>query len=192
MNRHLEQWLDAYLDGELDAIQARQAEAHLESCPACRAELEQRRALSPLLREEPPVEGSKSEQRFVAEVGLRLQRNPAVRRETARPSAVVWGMIPIVLTLVWAFIQTAFFVSGVVESIPGAADAVAQDLSAGIPQLAMPEIIRDGIGWLGTPGWSGWSAIGLWITLLVVSLLFTGWFAGWWISLRASGSHNGR
>ncbi len=192
MNGHLEQWLDAYRDGELNDAQTRQAEAHLESCPDCRAELEQRHALSTLLRAEPTAAGLKNESRFIAEVGLRLQRKPGVRIGGTRISAFVWGMIPVGLTLVWAFIQAAFFVSGVLESIPGAGEAVAQGLSAGIPKLALPEIVRDGIGWLGTPGWSGWGALGVWVTLLVVGLLFTGWFAGWWVSQRASGSSNGR
>ncbi len=192
MNGHLEQWLDAYRDGELNALQIRQAEAHLKSCPACKAELEQRRALSPLLRVEPTAEGLKSESRFVAEVGLRLQRKPPVRRLVGRPSAVAWGMIPIALILVWVFIQTVMIVSGVLEWIPGAGEAVMEGLSAGIPQLAMPEIVRDGMQWLGTPGWSSWNVLSGWITLLVVSLLFTGWFAGWWVDHRTSGSSNGR
>jgi anti-sigma factor RsiW len=192
MNGHLEQWLDAYRDGELNDSQTRQAEAHLESCPACRAELEQRRALSSLLQVDPPAEGLKSESRFVAEVGLRLQRKPVIRRGIARPAVVVGGMVPIVLTLVWVFVQTVMFVSGVLEWIPGAGEALTGGLSAGIPQLAIPETVREGMQWLGTPGWSGWSALGVWITLLVVSLLFTGWFAGWWVSQRASGSSNGR
>jgi anti-sigma factor RsiW len=191
MNGHLEHWLDAYLDGELADSQIRQAEAHLKICPACKAELEQRRALSPLLRAEPPAEGLKSESRFVAEVGLRLQRKPAVRRATARPAVIVGGMIPIALTLVWVFLQTVMIVSGMVEWIPGAGEALTGRLSAGIPQLPLPEIVREGIGWLGTPGWGGWSALSGWITLLVVSLLFTGWFIGWWVSQRTSGSLNG-
>ncbi len=192
MNGHLEQWLDAYRDGELNDAQTQRAEAHLDSCPACRAELARRRALSILLRAEPSAEGLKSESRFVAEVSLRLQREPAVRRRSARTSAVVWAVIPIALTLVWVFLQTAVIVSGVLESIPGVGQALAEGLSAGIPQLPLPDIVQEGIGWLGTPGWGGWGALGVWITLLVVSLLFTGWFAGWWVSQRASGSSNGR
>ena len=154
MNGHLEQWLDAYRDGELNDLQTRQAEAHLESCPACRAELDQRRALSALLRAEPSAAGLKSESRFVAEVGLRLQREPAVRRGSIRLSAVAWGMIPVALTLAWVFIQAAFFVSGVVESIPGAGEAVTQGLSAGIPQAR-----RIG-GCPGNPAMAGHSGMG--------------------------------
>ena len=191
MNGHLEQWLDAYRDGELNGPQIRQAEAHLESCPACRADLERRRALSPLLQAEPPVAGGKSEQRFVAEVGLRLQRKPVARRGSFGTSAVVGVMIPIVLILVWAFVQTVMIISGVVAWIPGAGTALTGGLSAGVPQIALPEIIREGMQWLGTPGWTGWGVLGGWMILLVVSLLFTAWFAGWWVSRRASGFLNG-
>ena len=192
MNGHLEHWLDAYLDGELSASQIRQAEAHLESCPTCKAELEQRRALSPLLRAESAAEGLKSEQRFVAEIGLRLQRKPDIRRKAARPAVIAWGMIPIALTLVWVFDQTVMIVSGVMGWIPGAGEALTEGLSAGIPWLPLPEVVREGIGWLGAPGLGGWNALSGWITLLVVSLLFTGWFAGWWVSQRPSGSLNSR
>ena len=49
MNEHLNEWLDAYLDGELTPPHQRQVEAHLAHCPECRALLKQRRALASLL-----------------------------------------------------------------------------------------------------------------------------------------------
>jgi anti-sigma factor RsiW len=45
--------IDPYLDGELGADQVANVEGHLEGCPACRHQLEDRRALSALLRRMP-------------------------------------------------------------------------------------------------------------------------------------------
>ena len=78
MNGHLDEWMDAYLDGELTSLQKRQAEAHLAHCPDCTALLTQTRALSRLLQAAPVASGLKPERTFVAEVGLQLaRRQPA-------------------------------------------------------------------------------------------------------------------
>jgi anti-sigma factor (TIGR02949 family) len=44
----------AYADGELDAVQARELEAHLADCPACAASLKAQRALSEAVRTHAP------------------------------------------------------------------------------------------------------------------------------------------
>jgi anti-sigma factor RsiW len=46
--------LNAWIDGELDAAAAREAEAHVAGCAACRAEVDRLRAVSRLVRERAP------------------------------------------------------------------------------------------------------------------------------------------
>jgi anti-sigma factor RsiW len=48
--------IDLYLEGEIDAEERRAFEAHLESCPGCRAVLEGRRVFLEALSGLPPVE----------------------------------------------------------------------------------------------------------------------------------------
>jgi anti-sigma factor RsiW len=84
--------LSAYHDGELDEAQQRQVEAHLQTCPACVAELEQWRSLSSLLATSPVppasfafirrLEGSVREPR-------QLMLLPFVRRWTAAAAALL-------------------------------------------------------------------------------------------------------
>jgi anti-sigma factor RsiW len=183
MNGHLEQWLDAYLDGELDAIQILQADAHLKNCQACRMELEQRRALSQILREAPAPAFGKSDQRFVSEIALRLPRTaPAIRPES-RPTAV-WVMVPpFALFLAWAFIQSAMIVVGALQWLPGLEDAIRDGFEAGwIPEsaagLALPALPAPGV----------WDVVFLTAALVGIGMLFTGWFAGWWAGQRTAGS----
>ena len=56
MNEHVTPWLGAYHDGELRGRRLQQVETHLAHCAACRAELEELRALSALLQESPVPE----------------------------------------------------------------------------------------------------------------------------------------
>ena len=188
MNGHLEQWLDAYLDGELDAAQVRQAEAHLKNCPACTTELAERRALSQVLREAPAPAVGKSEQRFVSEIALRLPRKEAAIRPTGRTAAVAWMAIPVALVMAWAFVQAAAILVDALEVIPGVEDTLRNGLAASVPQLTMPDIIRDGLQRFSVPGFGSWDDLALMMALIGIGVLFTGWFAGWWVSQRAAGS----
>ena len=183
MNGHLEQWLDAYLDGELNGSQTRQAEAHLESCPACRASLEQRRALSRVLRDAPTPAVGKSDQRFVSEIALRLPRTaPAIRPE-GRPTAVWMMAPPVALFLAWAFIQSAMIVIAALEWLPGVEDAVWNGIRAGL----MPESAA-GLALPALPAPGVWDVVILAAALVGIGMLFTGWFAGWWVGQRTAGS----
>jgi len=48
--------LDLYLEGELEAAERREGEAHLDACPACRRRLEDRRTLDQAAAALPPIE----------------------------------------------------------------------------------------------------------------------------------------
>jgi anti-sigma factor RsiW len=188
MNGHLGQWLDAYLDGEMDDARKVRVEAHLQSCAQCRGELERRRALSGILQADPFPAGGKSEQRFVSEIALRLPRKPAAVRPRIRVSSMVWGAAPAaVLFLAWAFLQAAAVVVEAVNWIPGAENALQAGLLAPLPRFSMPDF--GGQPLVALPGWVSWDGVVLTAALVGIGLLFTGWLAGWWISQRAAGSH---
>ena len=53
MIEHVSEWLNAFLDGELNGLRLRQVQDHLVSCAACRAELEELQRLSQMLKEAP-------------------------------------------------------------------------------------------------------------------------------------------
>jgi len=72
--------LSALLDGELTAAEADEVRAHLEGCPACRAELDALRRLVAEVKTLPPVSAPRDLQRKIM---ARLDEAPA-RDETRR------------------------------------------------------------------------------------------------------------
>jgi anti-sigma factor RsiW len=113
MNEHVTHWLAAYHDGELHGRRLRQVEEHLAECAACRAELDELQCLSTLLHESPAAEGLLPPERFVAQVGLRLERRPT-KPAWQRTLETGWRLAPAGLIGTWAFVQAVFIVAGVV------------------------------------------------------------------------------
>jgi anti-sigma factor RsiW len=79
------------VDGELDAEAAAAVAAHLEACPACRAQAEAERALRARLRELPPRE---------LPAGLEERVRDRVRRRSATVPAAVRRVLPLAAVLV--------------------------------------------------------------------------------------------
>lgn len=117
MSKHITEWLNAYLDGELHGNRLQFVEAHLVECPVCQAELGSLESLSGLLQEVPAPAFTSSE-RFAAQVNLRLPH-----QQTATPAKRIleigWWMIPVGLMAVWIFISTAILISDVVSAASG-------------------------------------------------------------------------
>ena len=114
MSNHVNEWLNAYLDGELKGLRLRQVEEHLSGCEACQAELESLQGLSALLQEVPAPEFA-SHERFVSQVNLRLpQKQVKSTRNTLMEAG--WWMIPIGLLTAWIFFSTAILVSDLVTA----------------------------------------------------------------------------
>ncbi len=120
MDEHVTAWLAAYHDGELHGRRLQQVEAHVAECSACRAELERMRTVSTLLQEYPAAENLTPADRFVAQVGLRLPRDPvhtrgalgaSVAHPWRRALEVCWQLIPVGLIGAWAFVQAVLVVS---------------------------------------------------------------------------------
>jgi len=114
MSNHVNEWLNAYLDGELKGRQLQQVEEHLLECEACQAELDSLMGLSALLHEIPAPEFT-SPERFVTQVNLLL---PQKRIASSKPQAseLGWWMIPVGILAVWVFISTAVIVSNMVSA----------------------------------------------------------------------------
>jgi len=114
MSDHIIEWLNAYLDGELKGRRLHQVEEHLAQCEACQAELGLLRGLSALLQEVPAPEFTPNE-RFVAQVNLRLPQRP-VRATRSKVVEAGWWMIPIGLLMAWIFFNTAVLVSDMIST----------------------------------------------------------------------------
>ena len=114
MSKHITEWLNAYLDGELNSKQLQHVEAHLAECQDCQAELESLESLSSLLQEVPAPEFT-SPERFAAQVNLRLPHRRTVTPEH-KVLEIGWWMIPVGLLGAWVFIGTSFFVNDILSA----------------------------------------------------------------------------
>ncbi|HLO32105.1 MAG TPA: zf-HC2 domain-containing protein [Anaerolineales bacterium] len=109
MSKHITEWLNAYLDGELKGSRLQNVEAHLAECQACQTELGSLQRLSGLLQEVPAPEFT-SPERFAAQVNLRLPHRQSASSEK-KLLEVGWWMIPVGLLGTWIFIGTSFLVN---------------------------------------------------------------------------------
>ena len=110
MSDHITQWLGAYLDGELRGSRIRQVESHLSDCQKCQLELDELRGLSALLHETPPPDGFLPRERFVANLTLNLPRQNGTAK-TPGPIELGWWLVPIVLIVIWIFVQLSAYIS---------------------------------------------------------------------------------
>jgi hypothetical protein len=115
MSKHVTEWLNAYVDGELHGTRLQQVEAHLVECEFCQAELDSLEGLSGLLQEVPAPEFI-SPERFAAQVNLRLphEQKTIYRRKLLE---VGWWMVPVGLLMSWVFISTSFLTSELLSAV---------------------------------------------------------------------------
>jgi hypothetical protein len=195
MSKHIVEWLNAYLDGELKDSQVQQVEAHLVECQACRDELESLARISSLIREVPAPEFTPPE-RFAAQVNLRLPRRPASATKS-RIAEAGWWMVPVGLLASWIFIGTSFFVSDILSVannlglLGNVANWLALDparqtyWSATLGQFGI--LSQNNLGWIVSTETFTRSSL-LQITLQVsVSLLYLSWLAIWWARRQRQG-----
>ena len=111
MNLHVLEWLAAYHDGELPSGRRQQVEEHLKDCSTCRLELETLEGLSSLLKAD-PLPAHTPPERFAAQVQLRLPRTSLPHTKQNAGGVPRWVLgVPLVLILVWAFLQAALWVT---------------------------------------------------------------------------------
>ncbi len=194
MTKHVEEWLGAYLDGELGGSRVRRVEAHVAECAMCEAELGTLRALGALLQESAPVEAITPAERFVANVGLRLRDRPG-QSAPQRAMEMGWRLVPVGLLGALAFVQTTFIVSAVLRtalSMGWGGSFAARWLPASQGELWVSELfslsgasLSEAAGvmlqFLGNGGPLGWTMTLYLVLLVAIALLYWSWLASWWV-----------
>ena len=188
MSKHMTEWLNAYLDGELRGSRLHQVEEHLAECRECRAELQSLQNLSALVREVPAPEFTSSE-RFAAQVNLRLPHE-APKASKRRVQEVGWWMIPVSLLAIWVFIGTSGLVSDVVSTanefgllrnapawlVSGSTSAAYW--SATLSQFGI--LSGDSLEWAEITETFTRNTLPQFIWQVSIALLYLSWIAIWW------------
>jgi len=195
MSKHVMEWLNAYLDGELKGSQLQQVEAHLVECQACRIELESLARLASLLHEVPAPEFTPPE-RFAAQVSLRLPRKQ-VSGSKNKILEIGWWMIPVGLLGTWLFIST----SAVVNNLLFAANhlGLLSDLSnwlvfgsaretqwsAALGQFGF--LSGHSLNWATATEALTWTSLPQITLHIAIAFLYLGWMAIWWARRQRQG-----
>lgn len=120
MGNHVHEWLNAYHDGELHGRKLARVEDHLGHCPECQQALAELESLSALLQADPLPKPSISPEQFVAQVGLRLPRQPQVGSRTQkqrRPLSWYWAFAPLaIMGMIW-FLQSVTLVTNLLTVV---------------------------------------------------------------------------
>jgi len=188
MSNHVTEWLNAFLDGELDRKRHHQVEEHLTACEACQAELESLQSLSALLHEVPEAEFTSNE-RFISQVNMLL---PERRTATTRNKIleVSWWMIPVGLLAAWIFISTSSFISEIVSVVNnfGVLDSesalLVSDSSASaywtatLRQVGLLE--GNSLQWAETTEGFTRNVLPQFIWQISIAILYLAWIAIWW------------
>lgn len=188
MSKHVTEWLNAYLDGELNSSRLPQVEAHLSDCQVCQMELESLEKVSGLLHEVPTPEFTSPEQ-FAAQVILRLPHQQAAPLEN-RMLEIGWWMIPVGLLAAWIFTGTSFFISDILSAanalglLSGITEWMAFGpsgdvyLSATLGQSGL--LSGNSLVWAeSTEAFTRMSLPQI-ILQISIALLYLGWIAIWW------------
>ena len=114
--------LEAYHDGELLDADRRALEAHLETCPACQADLAALRQLSDVLHSAPLPATLPNAEAFAARLVRRLPLRPTLR-PAPQPAYAVW-LVPIGLLALMVVLQALNVTGSLVNLV---LDAAMQD-----------------------------------------------------------------
>jgi predicted anti-sigma-YlaC factor YlaD len=108
--------LGAYLDGELNMRSQIEVQAHLETCSACQAELEELRRLLSLLRVTPQPNFVPASE-FKAQFMLQLPRHPVQIESqlSSRHNSLLPWLAPALVLVGWIFIQVTLNLSTLVS-----------------------------------------------------------------------------
>ena len=172
MNEHVTAWIAAYHDGELGGAQRKKVEAHIQTCAACRSELEALQALSKLLQEAPALPEEALPERFVSQVKLRIGAQPP-KPFWQRSLRTSWWLAPAGVIGMWAFGQAVLLVGGFLILL--------------LPALGHPSglaVLRGAAFWWKVDGGLALIlAFNLGLSLFTAVLL-GGWLASWWAAQR--------
>jgi predicted anti-sigma-YlaC factor YlaD len=167
--------LGAYLDGELDPRGQIEVQAHLETCPACRAELEELRQLSTLLRAAPLPEFTPALD-FKAQLMLQLPRRADAPQAHANRQVLAW-LAPALVLAGWIFVQVVLGLGTLVSVAhqTGLLDGAAAWAGGAPQQMQWVAIVQSTLGgMLGPQGQAGLTVLndtGLFVQNLLIPLL---------------------
>jgi len=188
MSNHVTEWLNAYLDGELQGNRLQHVQEHLAECTTCQAEFDSLQSLSGLLQEVPAADFP-SPERFATQVNLLL---PQKRTTTPKQQLfeIGWWMIPVGLLAVWVFISTAAVLGEAVSTAKnfGILDRTTAsfittpsetvDVTSTLGQFGMLQ--GNSLHWAEiTEGFTR-NVIPQIVLQISVALLYLTWFAVWW------------
>jgi anti-sigma factor RsiW len=193
-------WLNAYIDGELEADRTVELEAHLEECVQCRKDLQEMLAVRELLQACPMPEHAGSDARFARSVVRRLpDRRATVLLPGGDLFRVVWHALPFALAGLLAVGQAVLTVSGLVwlSLRAGALDsallafistsvAPSRSLAGAIGGALTNNLSGAAAQVLGTISPLVWIGFGYFATLCGIGLLYWSWIASWWLRRKRS------
>lgn len=188
MSNHVTEWLNAYLDGELQGNRLQHVQEHLAACEVCQDELDALQSLSGLLQAV-PLPDFPSPERFATQVNLLLPQ-----KRTATPNSRIfeigWWMIPVGLLAVWVFISTAALLGdavstaknfGILDSTTASfisAPSETIEVTSTLGQFGM--LHGNSLQWAETTESFTRGLFPQIILQVAVALLYVTWFAVWW------------
>jgi predicted anti-sigma-YlaC factor YlaD len=190
MSDHVQEWLNAYLDGELAGWRLERVENHLAGCSECRTELEALRRLSHMVQQVPLPGSLPSAERFAAQVMLRLPRRQARTNQGSMPQ-MGWYLAPAALLVAWAFLQAVSWLSTGIWTA-GEIGLLGDTAAWLAPEAQGTGMLTGALQWLGVmPGGTMQQIAGMseglgWNLLLQLvlegglALLYLGWLVTWW------------
>ena len=188
MSNHVTEWLNAYLDGELQGSRFHQVQAHLAECDACLAEIDSLENLSTFLHEVPAPKFMSAE-RFAAQVSLLLPHKKATLSRN-KLLEIGWWMIPVGLLAVSIFLSAAFFIFdllsaannfGILPDAPSWMSFVTTNAADWSSVLGQIGVLRGDLLTLATSTETFTRTALPQITLQgSIALLYLSWLAIWW------------
>ena len=189
MSNHVTEWLNAYLDGELQGNRLQHVQEHLAECTTCQTELDSLQNLSGLLQAVPAPDFP-SPERFATQVNLLLPQKRTATPET-RLFEVGWWLIPVGLLAVWVFISTAALLGDVMSTaknfgildnttasfIASPSDTV--EVTSTLGQFGMLQ--GKSLQWAETTESFTRDLLPQIVLQASVALLYLAWFAVWWV-----------
>lgn len=187
MSNHPETWLDAYLDGELPEGRRQQIEKHLAKCEQCQEQLAKRKTLSALLQQAPIPHGALTPDQFSARVGQHFHRPLRPQLFARKMPVTAWAFtaVPLLLLVVWIFVQTISLTSNLIGMIPGIELYLQSEIRSPIasqPLASLSGLLGlnlQSLSWLSPLGWLDWGLLTQGVIFTIVALMYLGWLAAW-------------
>lgn len=191
MKAHVIQWLQAWLDGELDEALIPAVEAHLAGCKVCQQELESLEMLSIALHADDDLFmqtlAEQSEDDFVNSVMQRIHQEDI--EQASFFDSWVWNRIPVALIGVWLIVQATWRLLTGLSTLELVApgwpwlNTILQALNSGLlARIRNYETLGARVEqWLNIELITDLLLNPAALTTLITGLMFASWFCIWWL-----------